>query len=122
LEGENATLGKMSQTQTLQWFLKKGKESDGHYGGMEAGEGIVPVRSCFNGFTLYRADVYFDPRCRYDLYNQKDALYMSRSELHTCEHIVFNECLGRVLAEKSVDGNFRIAVKPDLLTLWHLIN
>jgi len=132
LDGEDFDLAKMSQTQTLKWLLKEGRKNYNHSevnsgnSRMDGGESdqqydVVPVRSCFNGFTLYHADVFFDSRCRYDSHHEKDELYISKNERHTCEHIVFNECLRRVLAEQSVDDNFRIAVKLDLLTLWHLL-
>mmetsp|Transcript_1256 Transcript_1256/g.2191 ORF Transcript_1256/g.2191 Transcript_1256/m.2191 type:complete len:111 (-) Transcript_1256:327-659(-) len=85
-------------------------------------DNIVPVRSCFNGFTLYRADVFFGSKCRYDSYSKKDELYMSKREMHTCEHVVFHECLRRVMMYDNGGDNFRMAVKTDLLTLWHLLN
>jgi hypothetical protein len=87
----------------------------------------VPVRSCFNGLTLYRADVWLEPQCRYDSYHKDDDAYLSKRYQHACEHIVFHECLRRVLSERegSTGGGgdgFNIAVQPDLTTLWHYLS
>ena len=85
----------------------------------------VPVRSCFNGLTLYRADVWLEPKCRYDSYHKDDDAYLSKRYQHACEHIVFHECLRRVLLEKEGGGSsssgegLNIAVQPDMTTLWH---
>ena len=85
----------------------------------------VPVRSCFNGLTLYRADVWLQPKCRYDIYHKDDNAYLSKRYQHACEHIVFHECLRRVLLEKEGGGSsssgegLNIAVQPDMTTLWH---
>lgn len=108
LEGENITLAKMSQQEALNWFLREGKKH--HSGIFEP----VPVRSCFGGLALYGAYVWLHEDCRYDLYNKELDVYRGKQEQHTCEHIVLHECLRRKLS-------FRIAVQPDLLTLWHLM-
>lgn len=93
----------------------------------------VPVRSCFNGLTLYRADVWLQPQCRYDSYHKDDDAYLSKRYHHACEHIVFHECLRRVMmmmmtkmddeggsgGSNSSGVGFNIAVQPDLTTLWH---
>ncbi|KAL3792300.1 hypothetical protein HJC23_006212 [Cyclotella cryptica] len=108
LEGENITLAKMSQQEALNWFLSEGTKN--HKGTYEP----VPVRSCFGGLALYRADVWLHDDCRYDLYNKDLDVYRGKQEQHTCEHIVLHECLRQQIS-------LRIAVQPDLLTLWHLM-
>ena len=139
LEGEDVEMAKMNQDETLQWILREGtrhhplpNEDDEE----EEDEGQqlhqlfqpVPVRSCFNGLTLYRADVWLEPKCRYDSYHKDDDAYLSKRYQHACEHIVFHECLRRVLLEKSGEEGgssssgevgLDIAVQPDLTTLWH---
>jgi len=118
LEGENATMAKMNQRQILDWILAEGRRRDGQIDEQQSFDPVL-VRSCFNGLTLYRADFWFHPSCRYDMYYESDANYRSKGEQQTCEHIVFHECLRR---EVHKNDGFRIAVQPDLLTLWHLIN
>jgi hypothetical protein len=109
LEGENITLAKMSQQEALNWFLSEGAKHN-HAGTLEP----VPVRSCFGGLALYHAHVWLHEGCRYDLYNKELDVYRGKLEQHTCEHIVLHECLRQKIS-------FRIAVQPDLLTLWHLM-
>ena len=119
LVGEDVELAKMNQDETLQWILKEGRrlDSDNYQ--------PVPVRSCFNGLTLYRSDIWLEPQCRYDTYHKDDDAYLSKRYQHACEHIVFHECLRRVLLEKEGSGSggsgegFSIAVQPDMTTLWH---
>ena len=140
LEGENVTLSQMSQTQILEWFVKRGttkkkgnkqqQNNSGTEAAIEANTKSsssssgdydpVSVRSCFNGFTMYRSDIFFNSQCRYDLYNRNDRMYASKRERHTCEHVVFNECLRRMTKNDNTDS-IRIAVMPDMKTLWHLV-
>ncbi|KAL7551554.1 hypothetical protein ACHAWF_014744 [Thalassiosira exigua] len=116
LEGEDVALAGMTQREALEWFLREG----GGFNATPFGAEPVPVRSCFGGFAMYRADVFFDARCRYDAYTESDD-YVAKGEMHTCEHVAFHECLRRALAGgKGSRDQFRIAVKPDLFTLWHL--
>jgi len=132
LEGEDVAMAKMNQDKTLQWILKEGRRqpkslslsnNNNFHNGEEVQYQPVPVRSCFNGLTLYRADVWLEPKCRYDSYHKDDDAYLSKRYQHACEHIVFHECLRRVLLEKGgVSGGgegFDIAVQPDMTTLWH---
>jgi hypothetical protein len=108
LHGENVTLSKMSQREMLNWFLSEGSRNN--KGSYEP----VPVRSCFGGLTLYQADTWLHSTCRYDLYNEDYDAYRGKQEQQTCEHIVFHECLRQ-------HDDFKIAVQPDMLTLWHLM-
>lgn len=109
LKGEDVSLSKLSQQDLLDYFLKEGSKSN-----TDSYE-PVPVRSCFGGLTLYKADAFLQPACRYDLYNKNHDVYRGKKEHHTCEHVVLHECL----REKYPD--FAIAVKPDMITLWHLM-
>ncbi|KAL9179350.1 hypothetical protein ACHAXT_008640 [Thalassiosira profunda] len=122
LVGENVTMAKMNQEKTLSYILSKGRRRQA---GEEAEQtpryDPVPMRSCFSGLALYRSDVWLDPQCRYDSFHEGDARYISKKYQHACEHVVFHECLRRTIAEKEGGdgGGFRIAVKPDMTTLWH---
>ncbi len=153
LMGEDVNTAKMNQDKTLQWILREGRLqpsqqplapqlrsvsgnnnniNNNNHGERrrETQEGQyqyqpVPVRSCFNGLTLYRADVWLEPQCRYDSYHKEDDAYLSKRYKHACEHIVFHECLRRVLLEREDGGGgegFNIAVQPDLTTLWHYLS
>ena len=89
----------------------------------------ISVRSCFNGLTLYRADVWLTNSCRYDTYHKDDLAFVGRLMNHTCEHVVFHECLRRTMMlrrNEVVEGygegegeEWSISVKPDLITTWH---
>ena len=109
LPGEDIAMSKMSQQSLLNYFLNEGSKKN-----KESYE-PVPVRSCFGGFTLYRANVWLSPNCRYDLYNEHYDVYRGQKEHQTCEHVVFHECL------RQKHDNFAIAVQPDMVTLWHLM-
>eukprot|EP00956_Cyclotella_meneghiniana_P026025 scaffold55490_cov61-Cyclotella_meneghiniana.AAC.5 len=110
LPGEDVAMSQMSQQSLLNYFLSEGSNKKN-----EESYEPVPVRSCFGGFTLYRANVWLRPDCRYDLYNKSYDVYRGKKEHHTCEHVVFHECL-----RQKQDG-FAIAVQPDMVTLWHLM-
>ena len=145
LEGEDEKLATLRQEDTLLWFLDNGtvllKENEQNY---YIGTRIVPVpvRSCFGGLTIYRSDVWMNELngisgnafnetmkadtnigCRYDMYDEACNIYSSKAERHACEHVIFHECLRR--RNKETDGigaedkSFRIAVLPDLFTLYH---
>lgn len=109
LKGENVTLSKLSVRGLLDYFLKEGSK------GSKSNYNPVPVRSCFGGLTLYRADAWLSSHCRYDLYNKSVDVYRGKEEHQTCEHVVLHECL----REKYSD--FTIALQPDMTTLWHLL-
>ena len=77
--------------------------------------------------TIYRTDVYLNSDCRYDTYNENDDRYASKHYKQACEHVVLHECLrrkmmnvGRTEGDDGENG-FRIAVMPDMKTLWHLV-
>ncbi|KAL3792327.1 hypothetical protein HJC23_006239 [Cyclotella cryptica] len=108
----------ISQEEIMDWFIDEG--ADGSTNG-EATFHPVPVRSCFGGFTLYRADVWLDPSCRYDRYSEGGVGYIGSKEHHTCEHVVLHECLREKFGGEGDATAFSIAVLPNLLTLWHLI-
>ena len=117
------TIAGMDQVQTFHYILKQGRISKD--GGVEV-DGVttdykpVPVRSCFNGLTLYRTDAWLESECRYDGFNENDAAYASEHYRHTCEHVVLHECLRRKWSD-SKEGRFSIAIRPDMTTLWHLV-
>jgi hypothetical protein len=109
---------RMNQTEILEWVFENGIDSQDS----EQPYYPVPVRSCFGGFTLYRADVWLSSNCRYDSYNKKaiSSEFIGHKEHHTCEHVVLHECLRREFINRA-DSAFSIAVQPDLMTLWHFI-
>jgi hypothetical protein len=73
----------------------------------------VPVRSCFGGLTLYRAEVWFNPQCTYQTSHKADHMYANRDDERPCEHVVFHNCLRRV------DSTFEIGVQPELAPIYH---
>ena len=88
----------------------------------------VPVRSCFNILTIYRNDVYLNADCTCTIHTMRmmigDVIKLYKQ---ACEHVVLHECLrrkmmnvGRTEGDDGENG-FRIAVMPDMKTLWHLI-
>ena len=116
----NEKLSNMDQIETFHYILEQGKRNVDTTS--LKGSSIettqydpVPVRSCFNGLTIYRADVYLNSECRYDTYNEEDAVYASNHYQHACEHVVMHECLRR-----KMNGSLKMAVKPDMKTLWHV--
>ena len=139
---ENEKLASMNQEQTYQYIMQQGIRSmpDELMSIIRDGKTTtttttqqqqsyvpVPVRSCFNGLTIYRTDVYLNSDCRYDTYNENDDRYASIHYKQTCEHVVLHECLrrkmmnvGRTEGDDGENG-FRIAVMPDMKTLWHLV-
>ena len=137
-ENENEKLASMNQEQTYQYIIRKGIQSIPYefmsYDGksttttQQQAYVPVPVRSCFNGLTIYRTDVYLNSDCRYDTYNENDNGYASNHYEQACEHVVLHECLRRNVGNgrRTDKGNdeengFRIAVMPDMKTLWHLV-
>lgn len=100
----------------LAWFKNEGAFSD-FKGNFEMNP--VPVKSCFGGLTLYRADKWLDERCSYNggqsdrsadiLASQQ---YANRQDNRTCEHVVFHACL------QEFHPNITVAVQPDLRTQW----
>jgi len=113
----NEKLSSMDQMEAVQYFIEQGRTRDDsttyHYK-------PVPVRSCFNGLTIYRTDVYLNSEeCRYDSYNKADEVYASNHYNHACEHVVLHECLRRQMMKSSSNEEFSIAVLPNMKTLWH---
>ena len=105
----------MSQDEILNWFFDKGTTRHDD----TASHHPVPVRSCFGGFALYQANIWLESTCRYDSYKKVPTEFIGSKEHHTCEHVVFHECL-----REQLDGGgygFTIALQPNLLTLWHLV-
>lgn len=101
---ENEKLASMNQEQTYQYGMQQGIRSiipDEFMSIMRDGKTTttqqqsyvpVPVRSCFNGLTIYRTDVYLNSDCRYDTYNENDDRYASDHYKQACEHVVLHEC------------------------------
>ncbi|KAL7545646.1 hypothetical protein ACHAWF_008991 [Thalassiosira exigua] len=132
LEGEDLNIAKMDQKEVLHYLAKEGMGQEnlyGAYGNNATNGGVkfepVPVRSCFGGLTLYRADVWLWPECRYDMFRD-GAEYLSKHYEQACEHVVFHECLKRTMMKADVAfgreieiDEFSIAIKPDLKILWH---
>ena len=119
----NEEFESMSQAQKLRWIMEYNDENRRFErgtapGSVSGGTGqpdrlnLVPVRSCFNGLTVYSADAYLDLSCRYDGYHPDDAAFVSKREGQACEHVVFHECLRRT-------RRFGMAVAADVFTLWH---
>jgi len=113
----------MDQMQAVQYFIEQGRIKDDttqQHSSATYNYKPVPVRSCFNGLTIYRTDVYLnDMECRYDSYNKEDTEFASNHYKHACEHVVIHECLRRQMKESSSNEEFSIAVLPDMKTLWH---
>ena len=91
----------------LNWLEELGKNGK---------DGItpVPVRSCYGGLALYRANIFFDGRCTYLDKNPRNEKYSNRDDMRPCEHVVFHNCLGSIYA------NFSIAIQPDMQPLYHV--
>jgi len=119
----NEQLSSMDQMQAVQYFIEQGRIKDDttqQHSSATYNYKPVPVRSCFNGLTIYRTDVYLnDMECRYDSYNKEDTEFASNHYKHACEHVVIHECLRRQMKESSSNEEFSIAVLPDMKTLWH---
>lgn len=107
---------RMNQIEILDWVFEHGIDSRHR----EQIYHPVPVRSCFGGFTLYRADAWLGSNCRYDSYNKMADTFIGHKEHHTCEHVVLHECLRRQFIDRA-DNAFSIAVQPELMTLWHFV-
>ncbi|EJK73807.1 hypothetical protein THAOC_04550 [Thalassiosira oceanica] len=119
----NQELESMNQAQKLRWIMEYNNDkyrferemtsrSESEGAGHPDRMNIVPVRSCFNGLTVYRADAYLDLSCRYDGYSPHDLAFVSKREGQACEHVVLHECLRRT-------RRFGMAVAADVFTLWH---
>lgn len=109
LKGEDVTMSRLSQQGLLDYFLKEGSKTN------KDSYDPVPVRSCFGGLALYKADAFVHSKCRYDLYQKNLDVYRGKKEHHTCEHVVLHECL------RQNRDDFTIAVQPDMITLWHVM-
>ena len=119
----NYQLSSMDQMQTVQYFIEQGRIQDDatqQHSSTTYNYKPVPVRSCFNGLTIYRTDVYLNNmECRYDSYSEEDQEYASNHYNHACEHVVLHECLRRQVKKSSKNEEFSIAVLPNMKTLWH---
>lgn len=90
-----------------------------HKFGRKSSTGLVSVKSCFGGLAVYRADVYLESECTYQL--NRDVIdardintvmrYANKKEGRPCEHVVLHECF------RSTNSNFDIAVDPDMVTV-----
>lgn len=101
-----------SQEAMFQYFKQMGKGQSG---------GIVHVRSCFGGLTIYKANVYFDGECKYQLQDeiikQRDLesvmRYSSKDDGRPCEHVVLHECFRK----RSKERDFTIGVSSKMITV-----
>mmetsp|Transcript_12883 Transcript_12883/g.19566 ORF Transcript_12883/g.19566 Transcript_12883/m.19566 type:complete len:944 (-) Transcript_12883:132-2963(-) len=100
--------GEMTSEKLWNWFREMG--------GYDENEGTawpVPVRSCFGGMAVYRADKFLDFGCNYGNVTEDDLRYANNIDGVPCEHVVFHNCLRRK------DGTLKIAVHPTLNPIWH---
>ena len=88
----------------------------------------VPVRSCFNILTIYRNDVYLNADCTCTIHTMRMIGDVIKLYKQACEHVVLHECLRRNVGNRrrtnkgdDEENGFRIAVMPDMKTLWHLV-
>ena len=96
----------MSPEDVLDWFLEEGRDEN------NSAFHPVPVRSCFGGLTLYPADFWLSS-CRYDQFSKDSLGYKGGKEHHTCEHILFDECLREKFSnEENPTNSIGIAVQP----------
>jgi hypothetical protein len=81
----------------------------------------VPVRSCFGGLALYKANIWFQKDCSYHEAHYDDWRFANREDERPCEHVVLHECLRRSRdLEQNKDGHaFSIAIDPTLITEYH---
>ena len=90
-----------------------------HIFGRKSSTGLVDVRSCFGGLAVYRADLYLESDCTYQL--DRDVIdardintvmrYANKKEGRPCEHVVLHECF------RSTNAKFDIAVDHDMVTV-----
>ena len=100
----------------------------------------VPVKSCFGGLTLYRANKYLHPNCSYHhqphiTQQEKDELtrkYANRFDKRPCEHVIFHNCLSSMDDDPTTTTinnttttrtttrttTTVIAIQPNLRTRW----
>ncbi|GFH49827.1 hypothetical protein CTEN210_06303 [Chaetoceros tenuissimus] len=101
-----------SQEAMFQYFRQMGKSQPGE---------IVNVRSCFGGLTIYKANLYFDGECKYQLQDeiikQRDVesvmRYSSKDDGRPCEHVVLHECFRKRLNETE----FNIGVSSKMIAV-----
>eukprot|EP00038_Savillea_parva_P031580 m.88241 g.88241 ORF g.88241 m.88241 type:complete len:544 (-) comp9744_c0_seq1:88-1719(-) len=90
---------------------------------IDKGPPVFPVRSCFGGLAVYRAETYFHPTCQYSV-NATDAAHFNPGERYSnkftpglgeehapCEHVMFHECLRH-------RHGLRAGIARDMRTLW----
>jgi hypothetical protein len=71
----------------------------------------IPVRSCFGGLALYRANKFLDKRCTYSAPAALLDMTGYEGREGFCEHVVFNTCLSSV-------ADVQIVILPSLRTRW----
>jgi len=92
----------------MNYFLDHGKQE-----GSDTYE-PVPVKSCFGGLAIYKADKWLEERCSYhDKDVEGNALYANRFDMMPCEHVIIHRCM------QKYDPSTVVAVQPDLHTVWH---
>ena len=121
-EGENVHLVRTDEKEPMPQFLIA--EIFRHYA-KNTRSGAVRVRSCFGGFTLYRAKYYLREDCKYQLdeetiekgRNDSSSImrYASAVTERPCEHVVLHDCLHK---DRGDGTDFRIAVHPKMRTRW----
>ena len=113
----NSIRARLSQHLIHLYIRSRGKESE---------NGNFSVQSCFGGLALYKAKFFFNSQCQYGL--NEDIILSRRNDINSimryankkderpCEHVVFHECLRKTLE------NFNIAINPNLITHWKVLN
>ena len=76
---------------------------------------FLPVKSCFGGMAIYRADAWFANECKYFADYTKDHVkYIAAATDRVCEHVAFNHCL-----QSKYKNDFSIAVHRGLIAKYH---
>lgn len=74
------------------------------------------LNSGFGGMAMYRATVWFSPKCSYKLEDLSENLYerySNRDDGRPCEHVAFHTCLHQIIP------NYKIAINKNLITYWN---